>query len=91
MNQDVKPAPAFFDLTKDIGNLRIRLDITGKKEFRLGGVYQLANFVLKAAPLVRQVSNAQGSTRLMQLLGNAPGNGAVVGNTRNKSFFTREV
>src|SRR4028118_213534 len=91
MNQDVKLAPLLSDRLESFPNLGVILDITRQKDTGSEGFYQFFDFFLKATLLIRQIRDPQICPSVMQLLGNTPSNGAIVGNASDKSVFSSQI
>jgi hypothetical protein len=91
VNQDIDLTPFLGYCLKQLVNLLVALHVAREEKIRLQGLGELLDFGLEAIPLVRQIGNPQRRPRFVQLLGNAPGDGALVGNAGYQGFFSGQV
>ena len=87
MHQYIDGAPLLFDLLKhrfDLGGL---LNVQGLKQGGVERSGEVAHLAFKAPFFVGQIGDAQLAARGSELLGNAPGDRAVVGDPRNQGLF----
>jgi hypothetical protein len=67
------------------------LDIAGHIQTGIERFHQFSDFALVLAFLVLQKSYAEIGPSFVELLSDAPGDRAIVGNARNKSIFSGQI
>ena len=91
VDQPIKDAPLFFDLGEHTRHLLWILNIQGQEQAGLQRSGELTHLGFKTAFVVGEVGDAKVSTCRFELLSDAPGNRAVVGNAGNQDFFAGEI
>ena len=91
VHQTVENAPLLLDLAEDLSHLVGILHIQRQEQAGLQGSGEFAHLGLKAALVVRQVSDAEFSTGRLQLLSDAPGDRTVVGDAGDENLLAGEI
>ena len=91
VNEDVHLAPLMVQLLEHSLHLVWILHVHGQKEAGLEGDRQFPHLGLKSPLLVGKIGDAQFGTGTVELLGNAPGDGAVVGDAGDQGLLAAEI
>ena len=91
VNQAIEYAPLLLDLVEHSLHLGGVLHVEWQKQAGLEGLGEFTYLGLKAAFVIGQVGDTQLSTSGLELLGNAPSDGAVIGDAGNEDLLAGEI